>query len=142
MTKIDFYITQVAERLELLTFACRLTEKALRQRHRVYLHTGDTQTMQQLDELLWTFRSSSFIPHRCQGDEHAPAQCDVLLGCTGDPGDHDDVLINLDSEQPAFFSRFQRVAEVVAGTEPAIEQSRTRYRFYRDRGYPLKVHKL
>ena len=141
MTKIDFYITQVAERLELLTFACRLTEKALRQQHRVYLHAADTQTMQQLDELLWTFRSSSFVPHRCQGDNNEQ-HCDVLIGCGDDPEDHDDVLINLDVAQPAFFSRFQRVAEVVAATEPAVEHSRTRYRYYRDRGYPLKVHKL
>ena len=49
-------------------------------------------------------------------------------------------MINLAAEVPEFFSRYQRVAEVVDGHAERRERSRDRYRFYRDRGYKLNTH--
>ncbi len=52
------------------------------------------------------------------------------------------VLINLDPAPPPFFSRFERLAEIV-GTEAAdAAAGRERYRFYRERGYELRTHNL
>jgi DNA polymerase-3 subunit chi len=52
------------------------------------------------------------------------------------------VLINLAAEVPEFFSRYERVAEVVDADAVRREQSRERYRFYRDRGYKLNTHQV
>jgi len=52
------------------------------------------------------------------------------------------VLINLAGDVPEFFSRYQRVAEVVDANATRREQSRERYRFYRDRGYKLNTHQV
>ena len=155
MTKIDFYITDAKTPAELYSFACRLTEKAYRQKHAIYLHTDSEQTMQAVDDLLWSFRPNSFLPHTSEKngseqnsgdsgesktDEDAPKE--ILVACSGNPGAHHDVLINLTEQTPEFFSRFTRVAEVVSGDEGAKEKSRQRFKFYRDRGYPLDVHNL
>ena len=55
---------------------------------------------------------------------------------------HDDVLLNLSEEAPAFFSRFNRLIEVVGKDEGDKTSARTRFRFYKDRGYDLKHHDL
>ena len=66
----------------------------------------------------------------------------VLLGEGIDPADEHDVLVNLSDGVPPFFSRFDRVAELVGGDETARAAARARYRFYQDRGYSLETHKL
>jgi len=139
MTKVDFYILEDPAAHQ--QFACRLAEKAWQQGHRVYIHTRDAAQSRQMDDLLWTFRDGSFLPHSL--DDAADAeQVSVHIGHEGEPSQHDDVLINLDNEVPLFFSRFQRVAEVVAGDEQEKQAGRERFRFYRDRGYPLDSHTI
>jgi DNA polymerase-3 subunit chi len=53
-----------------------------------------------------------------------------------------DVLINLASVPPPFFSRFARLAEIVSGDDADAAAGRERYRFYRERGYELRAHNL
>jgi DNA polymerase-3 subunit chi len=52
------------------------------------------------------------------------------------------VLINLAGSVPEFFSRYQRVAELVDGNEQRRTQGRERFRFYRDKGCELHTHQL
>jgi DNA polymerase-3 subunit chi len=51
-------------------------------------------------------------------------------------------MINLAADVPDYFSRYERVAELVDGNATRREQSRERYRFYRDRGYSLNTHQV
>ena len=161
MTKIDFYITSINTLDDYWHFACRLTEKAFRKQCDVYLHTANEEHMAAVDKLLWTFRPNSFLPHSSEIsseisaemsnkanednskiDSAASATGEILVACSGDPRDHHDVLVNLTEQTPECFSRFTRVAEVVMGTDEAKAKSRQRYKYYRDRGYPLEVHNL
>ena len=138
MTKIDFYI--LAEGSPEHT-ACKLVEKAYTLGHRIYVHTGSDEQARRMDEMLWTYRGGSFIPHQQYqpGQEvHSPVQ----VGAHDSPEIDSDVLINLAPEVPLFFSRFQRVAELIGIDEETKNQGRERYRFYKDRGYPLDTHHL
>jgi DNA polymerase-3 subunit chi len=141
MTRIDFYILEDTDPNARWRFACRLTEKAYQQGHRVYLHVDSTQEAARVDDLLWTFRGGSFIPHTC-GDEADDPEARVHVGHGEEPQGHDDVLVNLSTQVPPFFSRFQRVVELVDGDEERRRQSRDRFRFYRDRGYALESHPI
>jgi len=141
MTRIDFYILAQASRGNRHLLACRLSEKAFRQRHRVYIHTTSMEEAQHLDRLLWTFREGSFVPHGLSGEADAEFT-PILIGCRDAPGDEDDVLINLAREVPSFFSRFERVAELIDQEAAVRASGRKRYCFYRDRGYPLYSHDL
>lgn len=147
MTQIDFYITQITDNDEYLKFACRLTETAYRNKHSVYLYTDDASSTQVVDDLLWTYRQGSFLPHAAKAgtDSHpepAAGKLDIVIDHSGDPGHHNDVLINLTHKTAPFFSRFDRVAEIVTSDENAKAKSRERFKFYRDRGYPIKTHEL
>ena len=141
MTRVDFYILQGDDAHTRPLFACRLAEKAYVLGHRVYIHTESATQTAHLDELLWTFKQDGFLPHAVQGTEQ-DAPSPILLGHTGEPDTNTDVLINLAPEVPLFFSRFERVAELIDQQEQRKRQGRERYSFYRDRGYELQTHQL
>ena len=144
MTRIDFYLQQATTSSSLDLLVCRLVDKAFRQGHRVYILTADAESATRLDHLLWTFNGGSFIPHGVyhgSGDQPAEAP-PVMLGHREPPPTWHDVLVILGPEVPSCFSRFERVAEVVGESEAEKVQARERFRFYRDRGYPLETHEI
>lgn len=141
MTRVDFYILADGARSSCLDVGCRLAEKAWKLGHRVYLHTASSDQARQLDRLLWTYRDGSFLPHGLVG-EVDPTLNPVLVGSQSDVSEEHDVLINLSNEVPAFFSRFERVAEPVGRDPESRSAGRDRYRFYRDRGYTLETHNI
>jgi DNA polymerase-3 subunit chi len=55
---------------------------------------------------------------------------------------HDEVLLNLRPEWPPFFSRFQRLIEIVSLDERDRVDARERFRFYRERGSEIRTHDL
>jgi DNA polymerase III subunit chi len=145
MTRVDFYVLedQAAQARE--RFACRLVEKAWRLKHTVYLHAATAEAAQKLDGLLWTFSDRSFLPHVLEGpdlDEALAAATPVRVGTGAEPGFDAELLVNLDEAVPLFFSRFDRVAEIVGGSAEQRTVARDRFRFYRDRGYALETHRI
>jgi DNA polymerase-3 subunit chi len=143
MTRIDFYVLQAGSERHREVFACRLAEKAYGRGMGIYLHTSGPAATARLDELLWTFRDGSFLPHLSVDDAAAAdpeGETPVLVGHGAEPGPQHELLINLADDVPLFFSRFDRVAEIVTGD--AADAARDRFRFYRDRGYELNTHKL
>lgn len=146
MTRVDFYILPDADPAQRPLLACRLAEKACGQGLKVYVHTATEGEALHLDELLWTFRDGSFLPHAiAKGTDPDATESEsvpVLVGHDHEPSTHTDVLINLGAEVPRFFGRFERVAELVDQRPEQLALSRERYRFYRERGYELNSHQL
>ena len=141
MTQVDFYLLQDDSAQTRVGFACRLADKAYRLGNRVFIHTESAEQSRQLDDLLWTFQQNSFVPHAIYQDEqHNPPP--VLLAHDAEPDASSHVLINLAAEIPLFFSRFERVAELVNQNAGIRQQGRSRYSFYKDRGYPLRTHEI
>ena len=142
MTRVDFYILQDVERTAMHRFACRLAAKAMRQGQHAYLHAATDDQAREVDELLWAYPPHRLIPHGRLGTPEAEG-APVVVGQQTDSADRlptDGLLINLADEVPAFPGRFDRIAEIVVGEKR--DSGRTRYRFYRDRGYPLFHHEL
>jgi DNA polymerase-3 subunit chi len=141
MTRVDFYISHSTRENNELNTACRLADKAFRLGHSVYIHTANAEQAARMDDLLWTFRDGSFVPHGLQQNdtENNPP---VVIGHDSEPAEIRDVLINLADTIPGFFSRFERVAEVVNGRADLRETARERFRFYRERGYALESHDI
>ncbi|MDN5935083.1 MAG: DNA polymerase III subunit chi [Nitrosospira sp.] len=137
MTEIDFY-SGCDDKLHT---ACRLVAKAVRQGLKIMIYTTDAAMTAQLDKLLWTFSPTDFIPH-CRADGKLAEVTPVVLGHMVAPLPHDDVLLNLDVDNPLFFSRFRRLVEITGVTAEDVQAARKRYRFYRDRGYEIRHHKL
>ncbi|MDJ0758101.1 MAG: DNA polymerase III subunit chi [Woeseiaceae bacterium] len=139
MARIDFYVLSQSGAHARHAFACRLAEKAYRLDNTVHIHAGDNGTVRIIDELLWTFRDGSFVPHHCVGDDGLDSP--VTIGCNpGSPAR--DLLINLSDELPEFFDHFDRVAELVTNDEDVKIRSRERFLHYREQGHTLETHKL
>lgn len=139
MTRIDFYVGKTNSLQARLLLACKVVVKAHQQKLHTYIHTDNPATSARLDDLLWTFHDISFIPHAL-----APSKDDVkiLIGHDHEPMENCGLLINLSNEVPEFFSRFERLAEILDQEEPVLLAGRKRYQFYRDRGYNLEYHQL
>jgi DNA polymerase-3 subunit chi len=144
VTQVDFYILDSDSDDARLRLACKIVDKATQLDHHVFINSTSDDEARQLDELLWTFSQGSFIPHRVvRGETEQPALEPVLIGVNQAPAEGRwNVLINLAADVPEFFSRYERVAEVVDANTLRREQSRERYRFYRDRGYKLNTHQV
>jgi DNA polymerase-3 subunit chi len=141
MTQVDFYVLDEKAAGNRYTLACRLSEKIYHQGRRVFIHTGSEEETRHMDRLLWTFRQGSFVPHGTGGNSD-PNITPLIIGHRGENEEEHDVLINLADEVPGFFSRFERVAEVIDREPRVVSSGRDRFRFYRDRGYPLNKHDI
>ena len=125
--------------------ACRLAAKAFSRNMLTHIHTPGGNEAAQVDTLLWTFRDGSFVPH-CVADDpiaHDPAAgMSVVIGHGHEPAERCELLINLAPDVPRFFSRVARVAEIIDADPERRAAGRDRFKFYRDRGYPVDTHNL
>jgi len=137
MTQIDFYF-HVENKLQT---ACALSAKAYARGVRVLAYCPDAALGQKFDRLLWTTPALSFVPHCAPGDRLA-AVTPVIVDHEGTDLRHDELLINLRDELPLFFSRFQRLIEIVGLDEDDRRRARERYKYYRDRGYEIQNHDM
>lgn len=105
----------------------------------IHIHTMTREDAERLDELLWTFRDGSFVPHGLAGDEN---EAPISIGYGESPVEPRDLLITLCDEIPSFAESFPRIAELVTSDEKCRAKSRQRYASYRDQGHKLDTHKI
>ncbi|GGY69031.1 DNA polymerase III subunit chi [Cellvibrio zantedeschiae] len=142
MTQIDFHILQDASVEARWLYVCRFIEKVERLGHSILVVVDSQEAAQELDDLLWSFKPESFIAHQIIGGGEE-AKVEITYATGGgviESGAHQDVLINLSSQIPEFFSRFARLAEIVIQEPKILENTREHYRFYKQRGYPITQH--
>jgi DNA polymerase-3 subunit chi len=117
------------------------------------ISSPDAATSDVLDKLLWHYPATAFIPH-CRNDvDEAGEMTDlnvsaelraglvdwpVVINHGGDKFPHHDLLISLHAECMPFFSRFERVIEIISNDAEDSRLGRERFKFYRDRGYELR----
>jgi DNA polymerase-3 subunit chi len=119
----------------------RLAGKALEQGKRVLVHAPDQAEARRVDQMLWSIQPTGFLAH-CLADHRLAAVTPLLVGHAEQAAGCDEVLLNLCPEVPAFFSRFERLLEIVTTDEQDRQYAQQRWRFYKDRGYPLDSHRM
>tara|TARA_B100000767_G_C19564207_1_gene450390 strand:+ start:95 stop:514 length:420 start_codon:yes stop_codon:yes gene_type:complete len=139
MTNIDFYILSETERQARLNFACRLIDKTYRLGNRIFVACTNEVEMTELDNLLWSFNPESFIPHSLLNSKQNEI---VEIGSIDDCGDHHQLLINLSNKLPEYFSRFERVCEIVIQEDAILKRTRENWTFLKQRGYHVASHNL
>ena len=103
--------------------------------------TQDARSTDTLDRILWTQQALSFLPH-CRLGSAVASETPILVDDALEHAGPAAVLVNLHRDPPPFFSRFERLAEIVGQDEDSIAAGRARWRFYRERGYELRTHDL
>ena len=142
--KVDFY-TNGDQRSEAAAWLlCRVIEKAYRQGCRLYVHTQTPRQARFFDQLLWTFRDGSFVPHQCVGDGR-PVQAPVRIGSGPIERGDATVLVNLAPrvpESPRSLDDFERLIDAAGAGQPGLGEGRQRYRWYQQQGFEPVHHKL
>lgn len=141
-SRVDFYILRASGADARSVFACRLTEKAYKLSNSVHLRVPDRDSAARLDDLLWTFRDGSFVPHQQVHGDGEPIESPVTIGTSTPAGSAPDLLINLGPDLPADANAFARVAEIVTSDDDSKRRGRQHFAAYRDAGHTLETHKL
>lgn len=151
--RVDFYLLETAQPHAVERLACRLVAKAYALKHQIYIYCVNQQQAQLLDQLLWTFDESSFLPHLLEaehsalhlekeGPETTPWAVPILIGWQEPPIAYRDILVNLTNHTPATSLQVNRLIEIIANDSEAKAQSRERYRYYRSNQCELHLHRL
>lgn len=138
MARVDFYILPESD-TDRRRFACALVQKAWKTGNRVCLLAADRQQATEFDDLLWTFRDISFVPHALADSPDADT-VPVVIGWNNPAGG--DVLVNLSDHLPSAADKFDRIAEIVGGNAEERQSARDRYRQYRSQGHELYNHDI
>ncbi len=143
--KVDFYVFDGAAPQQCRRLACRLTEKAYLRGMRIAVLGQDADEVRNLDELLWTFSESSFVPHKiCTQYPDADTATPVRLmhELPAGPAIEADLLVNLSQRMPDEPARFARIAEIVDGDPERRRLGRERFKAYRGLQLTLETHQM
>lgn len=141
VTRVDFYVIEKPTERQHDQLICRLAERAWRAGHRVHIRCENEDRASSIDDLLWRYSDTAFLPH-AQQNSAAADSVPVIVGHGNQTPGTADVLINLGPDVPDYFSRFERVMETTGVENQARAAARERYRYYQERGYSLDTHKI
>ena len=88
------------------------------------------------------------MPHALLGEGRNEGEADPRIPVTigwGAPPSPDlavQALLNLAPDIPEWFSRFERVAEIINQHQEVLVAKRECWQTYKKRGYPVKAHQL
>lgn len=138
MTKVIFY-TDIANRQK---FLYRFLYRKIFKARSTALVYADKDLIAHLDEALW--KEQGFLPHYClqppySGDDSTSI---ALTSIAPTPSFYSEVLISLSDELPAFVSRFPVYVDIVGQVTEEKAHARTRYKYLKDHGYDIVVHRL
>jgi DNA polymerase-3 subunit chi len=143
MAQVDFYI--LPENGNQKYFACALIQKAWKQGNIIFVNTRSESEAATFDDLLWTFKDISFLPH-CLAANNNTENSPIVIGddnqTNGQIPGHTTIMLNLTDQMPQVTNKIKRILEIVAGSESERQQARKRYAEYRDQGHELNNHKI
>lgn len=137
MTKISF-LHSARNRLQAIT---AWLGRASSEGTQVLVYVPSDERSGQLDRLLWTHPPTGFTPH-CRAEDKLAEATPIILAAGLDSPAHDGCLLNLSDELPPGFSRFQQLIEIISVDDADKLLGRERFRFYRERGYPLETRDI
>lgn len=140
MTRADFYIVDAPA--VPFRFVCQLAERVRNEGLDIYIHAASREQAETIDELLWTFRDISFLPHAAIDSMEAGEPCPVVIGWEGETAPARQVLINLSGAIPEDTDVYERIIEVVPSGPSDRHQARLRYKDYRTRGWEMHSHNI
>ncbi|PKM13334.1 MAG: DNA polymerase III subunit chi [Gammaproteobacteria bacterium HGW-Gammaproteobacteria-3] len=142
MPDVSFYLLASQSERERLYLACKLAEKAYRSGRFCYILTAHELQGKTLDDLLWTFRAGSFVPHQFYIDT-AAIENKVLIGTAQSaPEPWQAMIINLSANPPEKLDHCERLLEILDNDENIKAQGRLRYKQYQQAGFKIATHKL
>ena len=140
MPRADFYLIDKPRfRDDPLLLVCELAKRAFASEQPTLILARSQDQAEALDEKLWEFDESAFIPHQIAGDDD-DAITAVLIAPPGVATADRALVINLrDDCAPGLF---ERVLEVVPADDAERLGSRERWKTYKAAGFEVAKHDM
>lgn len=133
-TAVRFYHLQRQGEMDVLPL---LLGKACVQGHKIVVKCRDEAQVQSVNDFLWTFDASSFLPHGAGQDENAALQPIWITAQDERPNDAD-VLILMHGADSDMTSDFTLCCEMLDGHDGAgVDNARVRWKVYKERGFDV-----
>ena len=142
MPEVTFYVLNSESLYDRYLFACKLIEKAYNTGKFCYVLLDTIEQCQRLDDMLWTFRAGSFIPHQIFNGVPPEITEQILIGTANAPENWQNVVFNLSSQMPQNWQNAARVLEILDNNEATKADGRERYRTYKNAGIEIVTHKI
>lgn len=137
MTRVDFY--RVPGDLDTaIDLSNELLATAFRAGLDVLVHCSTGIDYSNIVHRVINYCDTRLIP--CSED--IASRHPVTVSHTNAPGHHLGLLINFGLAVPRWYGRFEKLAEIIYDDHQIREGRRQNYRFFRDRGYPLRFNDL
>jgi len=142
MPDISFYILPTNSDQGRFQFVCKLAEKIYRTTNKVYILTDTEAQSKKLDDLLWSFRAGSFVPHQVYAEFPPATENRVLMGSANAPENWQQTIINLSSRCPENLEKSERILEILDRNETIKQSGRERYRGYKQSGFSINTYNI
>lgn len=134
MTEIRFYHLHTRTLDQALP---EIVQKALSAGHRIHIRAANDAEIDRLNNLLWTFRPDSFVPHGSEKDGHGTDQ-PVWLSTSNDAPNNANVLILTGGIQEDDLTPFTLACDIFDGRhDENVTAARQRWKAYKDAGHNL-----
>ena len=133
--QISFYLFERSSERQ-VDSACRLCRKILAQHAKIWWYCSDTAQQTELDERLWSFEATSFIPHGIGQIDAAVCISEQL------PPSSDWIVFNFNNQALEAVHDFSHIIEIVKNNEAAKQLGREKFKRYRSLGIEPRTFKL
>lgn len=137
MTHIGFY--QVRDPMPSTTdkTLAHLLEKVCSAGHKVLVVCPNTQRAERIDEMLWTYKDESFLPHGLAHDNVAPEKQPILITTTPENQNGANILVMVSGAQGGAIADYEKAIDIFEGHENQVTKARERWKLYKDAGFEL-----
>lgn len=109
----------------------------MKEGYRIVVMAGSEERAAHLNQLLWTYDDSSFLPHGGARDGNAERQ-PIYFAAAEESPNHADMLVLVDGARASSLDRYERVCDMFDGNdESAVEAARQRWRQAKAAGHAL-----
>jgi len=145
MNSATFYLVEGNTNEIAYRSACHLIYQLWAQQCNAYLYCENIEIAKSIDDLLWTFKDTSFIPHQLLATVENTNNTPIYIGSkelgSHPTQDENAILMNLTEEVPYFYKRYSRIVEIVLDDPLKKKIARNKYKIYRDSHYQLHTSK-
>ncbi len=145
MVKVSFYVLPTSNEMARQKLLLKLLEKAFLAEEPTYLYSDNLEMIRALDRKLWEIPGIDFLPHAViESEEDINDHDFIYLADKIWPIENRSLLLNIHPVVPDAVKEglFSRVFEVITQEPQVLEESRNRYRLYRELGFEIQTHKL
>ena len=119
MTRIKNCVYPEAMAETYLREVCHLIGTAYKKGKSVFVNVSSEEQLVQMDNLLWTFKDTGFVPHHIYGSEGFGTSC-IHLGFNVEPEEKYNVCVNLHEKSVIHSDKYQEVLQVIISDEKVM----------------------